>query len=61
MRTCFVIMLCYLLYYLWRKRLWWAFAVIAVSNFYYVYYEIAKSVMIGGSIYQPELYHTFLF
>jgi hypothetical protein len=54
-------MLCYLLYYLWRKRLWWAFAVIAVSNFYYVYYEIAKSVMIGGSIYQPELYHTFLF
>jgi hypothetical protein len=60
MRTCFVIMLCYLLCYLWRKRLWWAFALIAISNFYYIYYEIAKSQLIGGSIYMPELYHTFL-
>jgi hypothetical protein len=60
MRTCFVIMLCYLLHYLWRERKWIPFAVVAFSNFYYVFYEIAKAARTGGSIYWPELYHTFL-
>jgi hypothetical protein len=60
MRTCFVFMLCYLLYFLWRQRKWIPFAIVALSNFYYIFYEIAKSQLIGGSIYMPELYHTFL-
>ena len=54
-------MMGYTLCYLWRERKWLVFSGVAFLNFYYVYYEIAKSVMIGGSIYQPELYHTFLF
>lgn len=61
MRTCFVFMLCYLLCFLWRERKWIPFIVVAVSNFYYIYYEVAKSAMTRGSIYYPELYHTFLF
>ena len=61
MRTCFVFMLCYLLYYLWKKRQWLPFAVVALCNFYYVFYELYKAYHIGGSIYMPELYHTFLF
>ncbi len=61
MRTCFVFMLCYLLHFLWRERKWIPFVVVAFSNFYYIYYEIAKDAMTRGSIYWPELYHTFLF
>ena len=60
MRTCFVIALCYLMCYLWRERKWIPFIVVAVSNFYYIYYEVAKAALTGGSIYYPELYHTFL-
>ena len=60
MRTCFVFMLCYLLYFLWCQRKWIPFTIVALSNFYYIFYEIAKSQLIGGSIYMPELYHTFL-
>ena len=60
MRTCFVFMLCYLLYFLWRKRRWLPFVVVALCNFYYVFYELFKAYHIGGSIYMPELYHTFL-
>ena len=61
MRTCFVFMLCYTMHYLWRERKWLPLAAMALFNFYYIYYEIAKYAMIGGSIYMPELYHTFLF
>ena len=60
MRTCFVFMLCYLFYFLWSQRKWIPFAILAICNFYYIFYEIAKSQLIGGSIYMPELYHTFL-
>lgn len=61
MRTCFVFMLCYTFYFLWRQRKWIPFALMALCNFYYVFYEIAKFAKGGGSIYVPELYHTFLF
>jgi len=60
MRTCFVFLLCYGFHYLWRERKWIPFAVLAICNFYYIYYEIHKAALIGGSIYEPELYHTFL-
>lgn len=60
MRTCFVIMLCYAFHYLWHERKWVPLAALALFNFYYVYYEIVKAAMIGGSIYAPEMYHTFL-
>ena len=61
MRSVFLVMACYLLHYLWTKRKWIPFAAAAFFNFYYVYYEIAKYAAFGGSIYVPELYHTFLF
>ena len=61
MRSCFLVMVCFLMYYLWRERKWLPFAAAAFFNFYYVYYEIAKAAAIGGSIFEPELYHTFLF
>ena len=61
MRTCFVIMVCYCFHYLWRERKWLPFAIMSVCSFYYVYYEIYKFSMHGGSIFVPELYHTFLF
>ena len=61
MRACFLVMTCYALLYLWRQRRWWIFAILAFCNFYYVYYEIAKAAIYKGSIYMPELYHTFLF
>jgi len=61
MRACFLVMVCYALLYLWRQRKWLPFAVMALCNFYYVYYEIAKAAVYKGSIYMPELYHTFLF
>lgn len=61
MRSCFLVMCCFLLHYLWRQRKWLPFAALAFFNFYYVYYEIAKAYFTPGSIYVPELYHTFLF
>ncbi len=61
MRSVFLVMACFLLQYLWAKRRWIPFAAAAFFNFYYVYYEIAKYALFGGSIYVPELYHTFLF
>ena len=61
MRSCFLVMVCFLLHYLWKQRKWIPFVVAAFFNFYYVYYEIAKAAHFGGNIYVPELYHTFLF
>lgn len=61
MRTCFVLLLCYGFHFLWKSRKWIPFALLAFCNFYYIYYEIYKAALIGGSIYEPELYHTFLF
>lgn len=61
MRSCFLVMVCFLLHHLWKRRLWLPFAAAAFFNFYYVYYEIAKAYFAPGSIYVPELYHTFLF
>ena len=61
MRCCFLIMICYTMQYLWRERKWLPLLVMALSNFHYIYYEIAKAVIKTGSIYEPELYHSFLF
>jgi hypothetical protein len=61
MRCCFLVMVCYTMHFLWRERKWLWLAVMMVCNFYYIYYEIAKAVIKTGSIYEPELYHTFLF
>ena len=61
MRSCFLVMTCFLLHHLWTHRRWIPFAAAAFFNFYYVYYELAKAYFHGGSIYAPELYHTFLF
>ena len=61
MRSCFLVMSCFLLHYLWRQRKWLPFAAVAFFNFYYVYYEILKAFLNPASIYTPELYHTFLF
>lgn len=61
MRTVFVVMVCYTMCYLWRSRKWVSLALICFFNFYYVYYEIFKAFHSPGSIYVPELYHTFLF
>lgn len=61
MRCCFLIMVCYTMQYLWRERKWLLFVVMALCNFHYIYYEIAKAVIKTGSMYEPELYHTFLF
>ena len=61
MRSVFLVMTCFLLQYLWKQRRWIPFAAAAFFNFYYVYYEIAKFAIGGGSIYVPEMYHTFLF
>ena len=60
MRTCFVILVCYGFHYLWRERKWLPLAVMSLCSFYYVYYEIYKFYLNGGSIFVPELYHTFL-
>ena len=61
MRTCFVVMVCYTMNHLWRKRRWIPFALMAVCSYYYVFYEVFKAWRSGGSIFVPELYHTFLF
>lgn len=61
MRTCFVVMVCYTMNHLWRKRHWIPFALMAVCSYYYVFYEVYKVWRSGGSIFIPELYHTFLF
>lgn len=61
MRTCFVIMICYAFHYLWRERKWIPLLVLALCNFYYIYYEMLKATVTGGSIYAPEFYRTFLF
>ena len=61
MRCCFLIMICYTMQYLWRERKWLPLAVMVICNFHYIYYEISKAVIKTGSIYAPELYHTFLF
>ena len=61
MRTVFLVMVCYTFQYLWQQRKWMPFIAMVVLNFYYVYYEIAKAAIFGGSIYVPEMYHTFLF
>jgi len=61
MRTCFVVMVCYGFHYLWRERKWLPLALMSACSFYYVYYEVYKAWTHGGSIFVPELYHTFLF
>ena len=61
MRGAFLIMVCYAMCYLWRERKWLPLAALAVLNFYYIFYELYKAAATGGSIYGPELYHTFLF
>lgn len=61
MRCCFLIMVCYTMHFLWRERKWLLLAAMMLFNFHYIYYEIAKAVIKTGSIYEPELYHTFLF
>jgi len=61
MRACFVVMLCCVMHHLWRQRKWLPLAVLLFCNCYYVYYEIVKAALYKGSIYMPELYHTFLF
>lgn len=62
MRSCFLVTVCFLLQYLWREHKWIPLALLAFCSFYYIYYEIAKIAIVGGgSIYTPELYHTFLF
>ena len=61
MRTVFLVMVCYTIHYLWRERKWLLLAAMMLFNFHYIYYEIAKAVIKTGSIYEPELYHTFLF
>ncbi len=61
MRGAFLIMVCYTMCYLWRERKWLPVIIIACMNFYYIFYELIKSATIGGSIYAPELYRTFLF
>lgn len=61
MRSCFLVMVCFLLHFLWKERKWIPFAATAFLNFYYVYYELVKAYYSSYSIYTPELYHTFLF
>jgi len=61
LRCCFLIMVCYTMEYLWRERKWLLLIAMAIFNFHYIYYEIAKAIYKTGSIYVPELYHTFLF
>ncbi len=61
MRGVFLVMVCYAMCYLWRERKWLPLLALFFLNFYYIYYELYKAVAIGGSIYAPELYHTFLF
>lgn len=56
-----LVMTCYAMCLVWRQRRWMALAALCALNFYYIYYEIFKAVAYGGSIYTPELYHTFLF
>ena len=60
MRTCFVVMVCYGFHYLWRERKWLPLALMSLCSFYYIYYELYKFYLNGGSIFVPELYHTFL-
>ena len=60
MRTCFVIMVCYTFHFLWRERKWLPLAIISLCSFYYIYYEMYKFYLHGGSIFVPELYRTFL-
>ncbi len=61
MRVTLLIMICYTMCYLWRLRKWLPLLALVCLNFYYIFYEMFKAVTIGGSIYAPELYHTFLF
>lgn len=61
MRGAFLIMVCYTMCYLWRERKWLPLLALACLNFYYILYELYKAATIGGSIYAPELYRTFLF
>lgn len=61
MRGCFLVMVGYTFAYLWRERRWLPLAVLSLFNFYYVYYEIFKATVHPATIYEPELYHTFLF
>ncbi len=61
MRGCTLVMTAYTMCCLWRSRRWLPLVVMCGLNFYYIYYEIIKAVTIRGSIYAPELYHTFLF
>ena len=61
MRVTFLIMIGYTMCYLWRERKWLPLLALACLNFYYIFYELYKSAVTGGSIYAPELYRTFLF
>lgn len=61
MRGLSLIMICYAMCYFWRQRRWIPLVALCALNFYYIYYEIFKAAVYQGSIYTPELYHTFLF
>ena len=61
MRATLLVMICYTMCYLWRQRKWLPLLALVCLNFYYIFYELFKAATIGGSIYAPELYHTFLF
>lgn len=59
-RAAFLVMVCYTLHYLWRERKWVPLAVMAIMNFYYVFYDMVKATVYPSSVTFPELYKTFL-
>lgn len=61
LRGTFLVMVCYTLHYLWRERKWLPLAVMALLNFYYIFYEIYKATFSPSTMNTPEMYHTFLF
>jgi len=60
MRATFIVMVAYVMHHLCTRRQWGQLAAMAVLTYYYIYYEVFKAVVTPGSIYAPELYHTFL-
>ena len=61
LRAVFMVTVCYLMAYLYRERRWLPLVAACALTFYYIYYELFKAVTMPGSIYAPEVYHTFLF
>lgn len=60
-RATFLVMVCYTLHYLWRERKWLPFAVMALLNFYFVFFDMIKATINPSCVTFPELYRTFLF